>query len=122
MDVEFTYTRDDWTHINTQLYKDWLYGLRPLTDSEYWTCWLLLVTSLVGGLACTAFLGYALWSGHAWYMVAAAAVALLLLCGMVLETVNPRREAVRGVVQEMIFRLNWDTQLVAKMRDKRDGH
>ena len=122
MEVQYAYTRDDWVHINVQTYKDWLHALRPLSDVEYWTCWFLLVFSLLAALGCLVFLGYAIWFNQAWYLVVGSVVVFVLLCGMVLEVLHPRREAVRGLFQELIFRLHWEPQLIAKATSQKEQY
>lgn len=122
MEVQYAYTRDDWAAISMQQYKDWLYSRRPLSNVEYAICWFLLLVSLLGGVGCLGFLGWSIWFSQAWYFVVGSVVALVFLAGMFLEIANPRREAVRGLFIELIFRLNWEARLIEKVRTRRDQH
>jgi hypothetical protein len=122
MEVQFVYTRDDWTAITMKHYKDWLYSRRPLSNVEYRLCWFLLLFSLLAGVGCLAFLGWSIWLNQAWYFVVGSVVVLVFLGGMVLEILNPRREAVRGLFIEWIFRQNWEEKLIETVRRRRDRH
>ena len=118
MEIQFSYSRDDWAHIDMQNYKDWLYAQRPLSNADYVTCWLLLVFSVVGAIATVAFAVRAVWLGQAWYVVVCAMV-LLFLSGMFLEIVRPRRGAVRGLILELAFRLHVEEDWIERVRRRR---
>jgi hypothetical protein len=121
MEIQFSYSRDDWAHIDMQNYKDWLYAQRPLSNTEYATCWLLLVFSVLGAIATLAFVVRAVWLGQAWYVMTGVMV-LLFMCGIFLEIIHPRREAVRGLIFELIFRLHLEEGLIERVRRQRDRH
>jgi len=122
MEVQYVYTRDEWTSINMQNYRDWLYSRRPLSNVEYRLCWFLFLFTLLAGIGCVVFLVRSIWLNQAWYFVVGSLVALGFLAGMVLEILNPRREAVRGLFHEMIFRLGWEAKLIEKVRSRRDHY
>jgi hypothetical protein len=122
MDVEFAYTREDWVEIDARHYRDWLFSRRPLAGPEYGICWFFLLLSVVGGVGLLSFLGAAVWLGLAWYFVVGAAALLLFDCGMALEVLRPRRAPVRGLIHELIFRMNWQDRLLAKVKSRRAAH
>jgi hypothetical protein len=122
MEVEYAYTREDWVEIDALHYKDWLHAQRPLVGTEYGICWFFLLLSVVGGVALLGFLGAAVWLGLAWYFVAGALALLPFVCGMALEVLRPRREPVRGLVHELIFRQGWEDKLLARVKGRRAAH
>jgi hypothetical protein len=122
MDVEFTYTREDWVEINARQYKDWLYSRQPLVGTEYGICWFFLLLSVVGGVGLIGFLGAAVWLGLAWYFVVGAAALFVFALGMALEVLSPRRRPARGLIHELIFRLNWQDRLLAHVKGRRAAH
>jgi hypothetical protein len=119
MEVEFEYTCEDWAEVDALYYKGWLYGLRPLAGVEYGLCWLLFLISVVGGISLLGFLAAAVWLNPAWYLVVGAAALLVFAAGMALEVMRPRREPVRGLIHELVFRLNRQDELCAKMKPRR---
>jgi hypothetical protein len=122
MEVQYAYTRDDWVCIDMHVYKNWLYSQRALSTPEYWTCWFLLLFSLLAGVGCLVFLGVSIWLGLAWYFVVGPVVPLVFFCGMALEVLRPRREPVRGLLLELGFRLGWETKLIEKVNRQRALH
>jgi hypothetical protein len=119
MDVEFEYTRKDCVEIDARHYRNWFHAQRPLVGTEYVVCWFLLVFSLVAGVALLGFLGVAVWLGMAWYFVVGAMVLLVVVSGVFLEIMRPRREPVRGLFHELVVRLNLVDQQLAKVKDRR---
>ncbi len=122
MEVEYVYTREDWVEIDSRHYQDWLYAQRPLAGAEYGICWFFLLLSVVGGVGLLGFLGFAVWRGLAWYFVVGAAALFVVVCGMALEVLRPRREPVRGLIHELIFRLAWQDRLLAHVKGRRAAH
>lgn len=116
MQVHFDYTRDDWVLINEQTYRNWLYGLKPLTGSDFGICCFLLAFSVLGGLGLLVFLGLAVWWGLAWYFIVGALVLLVFMFGMAMEVVRPRRELVRGLFDELIFRMHLEATFLENHR------
>jgi hypothetical protein len=119
MEVEFACTREDWVEINTRHYRNWLHAQRPLVGTEFGICWFMLLLSVAGGVGLVGFLGAAVWLNLDWYFVAGAAALFVFVCGMFLEVVRPRREPVRGLLHELIFRMGWQDRLLAKVKGRR---
>ena len=122
MEVEYVYTREDWVEIDARHYKDWLHAQRPLAGAEYGICWFFLLLSAAGGVGLLGFLGAAVWLGLAWYFVVGAAALFVVVCGMALEVLRPRREPVRGLFHEVIFRQGWQDRLLAQVKGRRAAH
>jgi hypothetical protein len=122
MEVDYGFTRADWVEIDARCYRTWFYGQRPLTGTEYAICWFFFLLSSVGALGLVGFLGAAVFVGLAWYFVVGALVLLVFDCGMFLEVVRPRREPVRGLFHELIFRMGLQEQALAKKKSSRAEH
>jgi hypothetical protein len=119
MDVEFSYTREDWVEIDARHYRSWFQAQRPLMGAEYAVCWLLMVFSLVAGATLLGFLGVAVWRGMAWYFVVGAAALLVFVACIFLEVMRPRREPVRGLFHELVVRMNLADQQFARVKEPR---
>jgi hypothetical protein len=118
-EVQFEYSRYDWVQINTQNYKNWLHGLRPLNETGFWLLWLLLAVAVFGGLGSLVFLGVAIWLSLAWYFVIGAAVLIVFSVGMVKEIIRPQ-QPIRGLMDEMIFRMGIEDQAVERYKQRAD--
>jgi hypothetical protein len=118
-EVQFEYSRYDWVQINTQNYKNWLHGLRPLNETEFWLLWLLLAVAVFGGLGSLVFLGVAIWLSLAWYFVVGAAVLIVFSIGMVKEIIRPQ-QPMRGLMDELIFRMGIEEQAVERYKHRAD--
>jgi hypothetical protein len=122
MEIAFGYTREDWVEIDARYYRKWLFDQRPLVGTEFAICWAFLVFSVAAGLGLVGFLGVAVWEGLAWYWVVGAAALLVFVTGTFLEVMRPRREPVRGLMDELAFRMNLVDQLLAKAKARRAEH
>jgi hypothetical protein len=119
MEVEFGHTHEYLVEVSVRQYKGWLDVQRPLVGTEFAICCVLFFISLAAGVGLVGFLGFAVWQGMAWYYVVGAAALFVFVCGMFLEVVRPRREPVRGLFQELTFRMNLQDQLLAKVKARR---
>jgi hypothetical protein len=120
MEVQFQYTRDDWLAISVHTYKSWLHSLKPLHGGEYRVCWFFFVFSLLGSVGLLVFLGFALCTLSPWYYVVGAVVLLCFLAGLALEVLRPKRDLVRGLIHELMFRLDLQDKMLDKIRNRND--
>src|SRR5262245_7386833 len=74
MEVDFRYTRDDWTQVGAENSRLWLLRLEPLKTHERVVYGLILVASLLAILVVPGFFAYGLWAGYAWYALAGFAL------------------------------------------------
>jgi hypothetical protein len=117
MEVSYEFTRSDWLLINTQITRDWLYGLRPMSSVEYWFRWFLVVFFILCGIGIPIILGIALGLNYVFFAGAGALIGVLF--ALTKEVFRQTRDK-RSLIHEFFFRNKAAEKLIDGWRVRHD--
>jgi hypothetical protein len=109
MEVNYEFTRSDWTLMNTQINRDWLYGLKPMSPVDYWFRWFLVVFFILCGIGIPIILGIALGLNYVFFVGAGALIGVLL--ALTKEVFRQARDK-RSLLHEFFFRNKLTEKLI----------
>jgi hypothetical protein len=121
VEINFQYARSDWADLQQHSFRRWLQRLQPLPPVGLAVYLSFFLGSLVFIAALLAYLGVAIWGGHAWYYQAGAALLLVVPAAIAVGTLVPSQNPPsRGLYHELVFWLRLEDGLAEAMRKKYD--